>query len=120
MENYLHLVFCSEFSISSFKSAFKGSCVKFYRFLLKEQLTINMSSIIDFVTILTLSAIVIVTANPEEKGQENLQDLAIANNEFAFNLLRKVNDSRNAFLSPFSISQVFGMLFYGARGDTAE
>ncbi|GFU40894.1 leukocyte elastase inhibitor [Nephila pilipes] len=44
----------------------------------------------------------------------------MANNEFAFNLLRKINDSQNVFLAPFSISQVFGMLFYGARGDTAK
>ncbi|GFX37200.1 hypothetical protein TNCV_994751 [Trichonephila clavipes] len=84
------------------------------------QLVINRTIIMDLVAILTLSAVLFVTANPEEKDEGNLQDLSIANSDFAFNLLRKINDSRNAFVSPFSISQVFGMLLYGARGDTAE
>ncbi|GIY88727.1 leukocyte elastase inhibitor [Caerostris darwini] len=55
-------------------------------------------------------------------ARENLQKLALANNELAFNLHRKLaaSSSENIFTSPLSISSAFGMLFYGARGDTAE
>ncbi|KAF8773438.1 Serpin B4 like protein [Argiope bruennichi] len=59
---------------------------------------------------------------PAAEDTENIQKLAIANNELAFNLHRKLvsNSSKNVFFSPLSISTAFGMLFRGARGDTAE
>ncbi|GIY88726.1 uncharacterized serpin-like protein TK1782 [Caerostris darwini] len=56
-------------------------------------------------------------------ARENVQKLALANNELAFNLHRKLaasSSSDNVFFSPLSISSAMGMLFYGARGDTAE
>ncbi|XP_055950653.1 intracellular coagulation inhibitor 2-like [Argiope bruennichi] len=58
----------------------------------------------------------------QEMAKENLQKLALANNELAFNLHRKLasGSSENVFFSPFSISTAFAMLFYGASGDTAQ
>ncbi|XP_055951005.1 intracellular coagulation inhibitor 2-like [Argiope bruennichi] len=55
-------------------------------------------------------------------SRENFRKLALANNELAFNLHRRLasGTSGNVFFSPFSISTVFGMLYYGARGGTAE
>ncbi|GFT68986.1 hypothetical protein NPIL_110761, partial [Nephila pilipes] len=73
-----------------------------------------------FLTLLILRTAVESIANPKEKEQGHIQKLATANNEFAFNLLRKLDSSQNVFFSPFSVSTVFGMLFYGARGGTAE
>ncbi|GFY49868.1 serpin B8 [Trichonephila inaurata madagascariensis] len=57
-----------------------------------------------------------------KRAKKNLQKLALANNELAFNLLRKIDterQSQNIFFSPFGISMAFGMLFYGSRGNTA-
>ncbi|KAF8773442.1 Serpin B8 like protein [Argiope bruennichi] len=58
----------------------------------------------------------------EDVAEENLQKLALANNELAFNLHRRLSSgsSKNVFFSPLSISTAFGMLFYGTRGKTAE
>ncbi|GBM18213.1 Serpin B8 [Araneus ventricosus] len=58
----------------------------------------------------------------QEMARENLQKLALANNELAFNLHRKLvsGSSENVFFSPLSISSAFAMLFYGAKGDTAQ
>ncbi|GFR30187.1 serpin B8 [Trichonephila clavata] len=77
--------------------------------------------------LVTLVAVVVplssagTSCTQTEMAQENLQKLALASNELAFNLLRKLNtESQNVFFSPFSISTAFGMLFYGSRGDTAE
>ncbi|GFY67358.1 hypothetical protein TNIN_430641 [Trichonephila inaurata madagascariensis] len=77
--------------------------------------------------LVTLLAVVVplssagTSCTPTEMAQENLQKLALASNELAFNLLRKLNtESKNIFFSPFSISTAFGMLFYGSGGDTAE
>ncbi|KAF8773434.1 putative serpin-like protein [Argiope bruennichi] len=55
-------------------------------------------------------------------SRENFRKLALANNELAFNLHRKLafGTSGNVFFSPFSVATVFGMLYYGARGETAE
>ncbi|CAL1297711.1 unnamed protein product [Larinioides sclopetarius] len=52
----------------------------------------------------------------------NIRKLTFANNDLAFNLYRKFvsGSSENVFFSPLSISTVFGMLFYGTRGNTAE
>ncbi|KAF8773439.1 Serpin B6 like protein [Argiope bruennichi] len=59
---------------------------------------------------------------PEELDRENLSKLSLANNELAFNLHRRLasGSSGNVFFSPLSISTAFGMLFYGARGNTAQ
>ncbi|GFT17464.1 hypothetical protein NPIL_283271, partial [Nephila pilipes] len=81
---------------------------------------IDMTNISLLLTLLILRTAVESIANPKEKEQGHIQTLATANNEFAFNLLRKLDSSKNVFFSPFSVSSVFGMLFYGARGGTAE
>src|SRR5579885_596934 len=45
---------------------------------------------------------------------------ASANNNFAFAFLSKVsNQDKNIFFSPYSISDVFSMVYEGARGNTA-
>ncbi|KAF8773435.1 Serpin B8 like protein [Argiope bruennichi] len=63
-----------------------------------------------------------VRSNPDYEYRENFRKLALANNELAFNLHRRLasGTSGNVFFSPFSMSTVLGMLFYGARGGTAE
>ncbi|KAG8197075.1 hypothetical protein JTE90_004342 [Oedothorax gibbosus] len=57
-----------------------------------------------------------------ELAQANMRKLAVANNELAINLHKSLTSgsSENVFFSPLSISTAFGMLFYGARGGTAE
>jgi serine protease inhibitor len=55
-------------------------------------------------------------------SQRNSQ-IATANNYFAFNLLNKLfdeNENENVFISPISISTAFSMLYFGARGGTAQ
>ncbi|GBM18217.1 Serpin B4 [Araneus ventricosus] len=63
-----------------------------------------------------------VISDREDAARENLRKLALDNNEMAFNLHRRLvsGSSENVFFSPLSISTAFGMLFYGARGETAE
>ncbi|CAL1297716.1 unnamed protein product [Larinioides sclopetarius] len=58
----------------------------------------------------------------EDATTENLRKLTLANNELAFNLHQRLvsGSSENLFFSPLSISTAFGLLFYGARGETAE
>lgn len=47
--------------------------------------------------------------------------LSAANNKFNLDLLQHLyDDQKNVFMSPFSISAAFGMLYAGARGKTAE
>ncbi|GBM18216.1 Serpin B6 [Araneus ventricosus] len=62
------------------------------------------------------------SCNRQEMSRENLQKLAFANNELAFNLHRKLvsGSPKNVFFSPMSISSAFAMLFYGAKGNTAQ
>jgi len=57
-----------------------------------------------------------------EMAQENLRKLAVANNELALQLHKRLSagSSENVFFSPLSLSTAFGMLFYGAKGDTAK
>jgi serpin B len=53
-------------------------------------------------------------------SQRNSQ-IATANNYFAFNLLNELFDeNENVFISPMSISTAFSMLYFGARGRTAQ
>ncbi|GBN03812.1 Serpin B8 [Araneus ventricosus] len=82
--------------------------------------SINVLSAFCVICVVYASAGVISTS--EEVTRENLRKLALANNELAFNLHRRLasGSSRNVFFSPLSISTAFGMLFYGARGETAE
>ncbi|CAL1292434.1 unnamed protein product [Larinioides sclopetarius] len=82
--------------------------------------SISVLSVFCVICVAYVSAGVISTS--EEETRENFQKLALANNELAFNLHRKLTSSsnKNVFFSPLSISTAFGMLFYGARGETAE
>ncbi|KAF8773437.1 intracellular coagulation inhibitor 2-like [Argiope bruennichi] len=63
-----------------------------------------------------------IISNRDYAFQKDFRKLALANNELAFNLHRRLasGTSGNVFFSPFSISTVFGMLYYGVRGETAE
>lgn len=62
------------------------------------------------------------TCTASELAHDNLVKLATANNELALNLHKSLStgSQENVFFSPLSISTAFAMLFYGARGDTAE
>lgn len=56
------------------------------------------------------------------KQETNLQKIASANNEFAFNLYQILasSSSKNLFFSPISIFIAVGMLYDGAKGKTAS
>ena len=61
-------------------------------------------------------------ADSEEDTQQDLNQLACDNSNFAFDLYRTLSGEKvkeeNLFFSPFSISQVLAMAFAGARGET--
>lgn len=49
------------------------------------------------------------------------KSISVANNYFAFNLLKELSDdNQNVLISPFSITTVFNMLYFGAKDRTAE
>jgi len=55
-------------------------------------------------------------------GAQNIQPVAVNNNQFAFKLFRQElggNKGENLFLSPFSISTAMAMVYAGARNETA-
>ena len=61
-------------------------------------------------------------ANDIGSTQQGMQDVANANNKFAFDLYSKLNKSEkgNVFYSPYSISAALAMTYEGAEGKTAE
>ena len=46
--------------------------------------------------------------------------VAAANNQFAFEFYNQLDKDQNMFFSPYSISSAFGMVYEGAKGQTAE
>lgn len=54
--------------------------------------------------------------------KQGVQDVANANNKFAFNLYSQLNKSEkgNLFYSPYSISAALAMTYEGAKGQTAD
>ncbi len=67
----------------------------------------------------------VVTAEDNDLRHINLtrseQQLVTANNDFAFNLMRKVyNKDKSQILSPISITYALGMLNNGAAGETQQ
>ncbi len=54
--------------------------------------------------------------------QQGVQDVANANNKFAFDLYSELNKSENGniFYSPYSISAALAMTYEGAKGQTAD
>jgi len=62
-------------------------------------------------------------ANATGHTQEGVERVVHANNQFAINMfleLEKTNKNKNVFFSPYSISSAFGLVYEGARGDTAN
>ncbi len=57
-----------------------------------------------------------------DSTQAGIQELANANNEFAFDLYSKLDQSnqKNIFYSPYSISAALAMTYEGANGQTAD
>ena len=49
----------------------------------------------------------------------NFQDSVKANNQFAIDYYKQINDDQNIFFSPWSITSAFAILNEGARGNTA-
>jgi serpin B len=49
----------------------------------------------------------------------NFQNTVNANNQFAFDYYTKVNENKNIFFSPWSITSAFAILSEGAKGNTA-
>ncbi|MFH1866773.1 MAG: serpin family protein [Patescibacteria group bacterium] len=61
-------------------------------------------------------------ANDTGSTQQGIQDVANANNKFAFDLYSELNKSENGnvFYSPYSISAALAMTYEGAKGQTAD
>ncbi|CAL1297722.1 unnamed protein product [Larinioides sclopetarius] len=71
-------------------------------------------------TIVILNNLILVST---KTGRKNLHKLGAISNDFALKLLRELkakDETGNIFISPLSISMTFGMLYYGAAGNTAE
>ena len=59
-------------------------------------------------------------SSPDVPGSD-LSDLANGNNDFAFDLYRRLSaEDGNLFYSPYSISLALAMTYAGARGDTEQ
>ncbi|MBN1940932.1 MAG: serpin family protein [Candidatus Diapherotrites archaeon] len=63
----------------------------------------------------------LVTADDSGATPEDALAVANGNNAFAFDLYQKLKDGdkENVFFSPWSISSAFGMVYEGAKGETA-
>ncbi|XP_071036231.1 intracellular coagulation inhibitor 1-like [Parasteatoda tepidariorum] len=64
----------------------------------------------------------VVMSSPKRGCSDNLNKLAIANNYLGLNLYHLLvkGSSGNVFFSPLSISTAFGILYAGAKGNTAK
>ncbi|XP_035212613.1 serpin B3-like isoform X1 [Stegodyphus dumicola] len=80
-----------------------------------------LSNLISVAVVLSVCCL-IASAAPPQAAEDHLKKLATASNNLALNLHQKLSSgsSSNVFFSPFSISTAFGMLYYGARGETAQ
>jgi serpin B len=62
-----------------------------------------------------------ITIEPQNSNPEDVNNIADANNNFAFDLYSKYkSNNENVFFSPYSISVALTMTYEGARGKTAE
>ncbi|XP_023237578.1 leukocyte elastase inhibitor-like [Centruroides sculpturatus] len=61
-----------------------------------------------------------VTRGYEIFDRASLKKIALANNEFSFELLRSLESDKNIFMSPFSIYVALAMLSEGAKSETYE
>lgn len=84
-------------------------------------------NIVSIVLMLLLSACTftedsIVDPDPEV-SQKSAENIVTANNTFAFNFLKEINESEeeeNFMVSPVSLSLALGMAYNGAAGDTKK
>jgi serpin B len=62
------------------------------------------------------------TTDDSGSTQEGIQEVVNANNQFAFDLYSKLDESEegNIFYSPYSISAALAMTYEGAKGQTAS
>lgn len=77
-----------------------------------------------FTTIITLCLMVLIFSRQAESmsAKDITQcQIAKANNEFAFDLYKVINNSKkNLLISPYSISSAFAMVYAGAAGKTSQ
>ena len=59
-------------------------------------------------------------ADSSNSTVSGMQKVVDANNEFAFDLYKKLDSENNLFYSPYSISSALAMTYEGAKGQTAE
>ncbi|GFU40889.1 leukocyte elastase inhibitor [Nephila pilipes] len=95
-----------------------------FRKHLQARMIISSSMLLIAALVLCANVIAISdeTCSAEDMIKGNLQKLAIANNHMALNLYKKLSadSTENLVFSPLSISLAFGMLFYGARGNSSK
>jgi serpin B len=72
--------------------------------------------------LITISIVLFcILLNVTDISSQRNSKIATANNYFALNLLNKLFDEKeNVVISPMSISTAFSMLYFGARGRTAQ
>ena len=66
---------------------------------------------------------VALSAGDNSPATRELSTLVAGNNEFAFDMYKKISESnqnKNIFFSPHSISKALGMTYVGARGNTEK
>ncbi|MBR9691639.1 serpin family protein [Candidatus Woesearchaeota archaeon] len=61
-----------------------------------------------------------IPADDSQATAEGIKQVVDANNQFAFDLYKELNQEGNAFFSPYSISSALAMTYEGAKGDTAK
>ena len=69
---------------------------------------------------IVISGVAYPATNP--KMSNDIKTLVKGNNNFAFDIYRKLCDGskQNLFLSPYSISTALGMTYAGAKGNTQK
>lgn len=62
----------------------------------------------------------VVVLDDSEGTEQDLKEVVDASNRFAIDFYKKINDDKNIFMSPYSISTALAMTYEGARTETAE
>jgi serpin B len=61
-----------------------------------------------------------VVTDDSQATAEGVKQVVDANNQFAFDMYKELDNGKNVFFSPYSISTALAMTYEGAKGQTAE